>query len=134
MSTPNNSLGVLSDIAPLAERFVYLNFRYLVAVFYCLDLKGWIWIKETPDPEGAEFRSLYCGLFRCFATEYIDSSGSYTQHDLPALLVTHFVGDHMKGALSWVRTSMYSVVAPRELLTMIARYASSIVFFIWMVL
>jgi hypothetical protein len=36
-STPNNSLGVLSGIAPLAERFLYLNFRYLVAVFYCLD-------------------------------------------------------------------------------------------------
>jgi hypothetical protein len=36
-STPNNSLGVLSGIAPLAERFLYMNFRYLVAVFYCLD-------------------------------------------------------------------------------------------------
>jgi hypothetical protein len=36
-STPNNSLGVLSGIVPLAERFVYLNFRYLVAVFYRLD-------------------------------------------------------------------------------------------------
>jgi hypothetical protein len=35
--TPNNSLGDLSGIAPLAERFVYLNFRYLVAVFYRLD-------------------------------------------------------------------------------------------------
>jgi hypothetical protein len=35
-STPNNSLGVLSGIA-LAERFVYLNLRYLVAVSYCLD-------------------------------------------------------------------------------------------------
>jgi hypothetical protein len=33
-STPNNSLGVLSDIPPLPERFVYLNSRYLVAVFY----------------------------------------------------------------------------------------------------
>jgi hypothetical protein len=33
----NNSLGVLSGIAPLAEKFVYLNFRYLVAVFYCFD-------------------------------------------------------------------------------------------------
>jgi hypothetical protein len=37
-STPNNSLGVLSGIAPLAKRFVYLNFRYLVAVFYRLVL------------------------------------------------------------------------------------------------
>jgi hypothetical protein len=36
-STPDNSMGVLSGIAPLAERFVYLNLRYLVVVFYCLD-------------------------------------------------------------------------------------------------
>jgi hypothetical protein len=36
-STSNNSLGVLSDIARLAEIFVYLNFRYLVVVFYQLD-------------------------------------------------------------------------------------------------
>jgi hypothetical protein len=36
-STPNNSLGVLSGIAPLAERFVYLNIRYLEAVFCRLD-------------------------------------------------------------------------------------------------
>jgi hypothetical protein len=32
-STPNSCLGVLSGIPPLAERFAYLNFRYLVAAF-----------------------------------------------------------------------------------------------------
>jgi hypothetical protein len=36
-STPKNSLGVISGMAPLVERFVYLNLRYLVAVFYRLD-------------------------------------------------------------------------------------------------
>jgi hypothetical protein len=35
-STPNNSLGVLIGIPPLPEKFVYLNSRYLVAVFYWL--------------------------------------------------------------------------------------------------
>jgi hypothetical protein len=40
----------------IAENIVYLNFRYLV--------------EETRDLEGAEFGSLYCGLFRLFATEY----------------------------------------------------------------
>jgi hypothetical protein len=35
--TPNNSLGVLSGRALLAERFVYLNFRYFVA-FFSIDL------------------------------------------------------------------------------------------------
>jgi hypothetical protein len=33
ISTPNNCLGVLSGIPSLAERFEYLNFRYLVAAF-----------------------------------------------------------------------------------------------------
>jgi hypothetical protein len=49
---PKNSVGVLSGIAPLAERFVYLYFRYFVAVFY------------RRNPEEAEFGSLYstdCG-------------------------------------------------------------------------
>jgi hypothetical protein len=36
-STPNNSLGILSGIAHLAERFVYLNFTYLVSIFCRLD-------------------------------------------------------------------------------------------------
>jgi hypothetical protein len=44
----------------------------------------------------------------------IVSSGSFTRHNFPALLVTHFVGDHMGGALSRVQTSLYSVVAPRD--------------------
>jgi hypothetical protein len=35
-STPNNCLGVISGIPPLAERFPFLNFRYLVAAFYRL--------------------------------------------------------------------------------------------------
>jgi hypothetical protein len=35
----------------------------------------------------------------------------------------------MEGALSGVQASMYSVVAPRELLTVTARYASSMVFY-----
>jgi hypothetical protein len=59
----------------------------------------------------------------------IVSSGSFTRHDLPALLATHFMGDHMERALSGVQTSMYSVGAPRELLPMTASYAASMVFY-----
>jgi hypothetical protein len=33
-STPNNCLGVLGGIPPLAERFAYLNFRYHVAACF----------------------------------------------------------------------------------------------------
>jgi hypothetical protein len=60
--------------------------------------------------------------------DYKCSSGSFTRHDLPALLATHFVGDHMEGALSGVRTSMYSVKAPQMLLTVTTRYAAAMVF------
>jgi hypothetical protein len=35
-STSNNSLGVLSGMPPLPEKFIYLYSRYLVAVFYRL--------------------------------------------------------------------------------------------------
>jgi hypothetical protein len=52
----------------------------------------------------------------------------FTRHDLPVLLATHFVGDHMEGALSKVQTSLRLVVAPKELLTVTARYAELIVF------
>jgi hypothetical protein len=36
-STPNHNLEVLSGKAPLAERFLYLNFRYVVTAFYRLE-------------------------------------------------------------------------------------------------
>jgi hypothetical protein len=52
-----------------------------------------------------------------------------TQHDLLALLATHFVYDHIEGAPNRVQTSMYSVVAPRELLPVTARYATSMDFY-----
>jgi hypothetical protein len=48
---------------------------------------------------------------------------------LPELLATHFVGDHMEGAFSGVQTSMFSVVAPRKLLTVTTRHAASMVFY-----
>jgi hypothetical protein len=70
-STPN-SLGVLSSIAPLAERFVYLNFRYLVAVFNRLDHS----------------------LKRRLETRIAGYSDVLPLNVLP-LLATHFVGDHM---------------------------------------
>jgi hypothetical protein len=84
-STPNNSLGVLSGIAPLAERLVFLNFNHLVAVSYRLDhpLKRRL---ETLEE---------LNLGRCFVS-YSDvlplnvvSSESFTRHNLPALLAGH---------------------------------------------
>jgi hypothetical protein len=82
-STPNNSM------APLAEGFVYLNFIYLVAVFYRFD-----------HPLKRRLETLReVNLGRCVAG-YSDvlplnivSSGSFIRHNLPALLATYFVSE-----------------------------------------
>jgi hypothetical protein len=103
---------------------VNLNFRYLVAVLYRLD-----------DPLKRRLETLReLNLGRCVAGYSnvlplnIVSSESFTQHGFAALLASHFVEDHMERALSGFQTSIYSVVAPRELLTVTARYAASMVF------
>jgi hypothetical protein len=75
-----------------------LNFRYLIEVFYRLDHP----LKRRHET----LREL--NLDRCIAG-YSDvlplnivSSGPFTRHNLPALLATHFVGDHLEEALSGV--------------------------------
>jgi hypothetical protein len=104
---------------------LYLNFRYLVAVFYCLDHP----LKRRLGTLGE------LNLSRCIAG-YSDvlplnvvPFESFTRHDLPALLDAHFVGDHGEAAFSRVQASMYSVVAPRELLTVTTKYATSMIFY-----
>jgi hypothetical protein len=115
--TLNNSLAVLSGIAPLAGRFVYLNFRYFVAVFYRLDhpikrrpLGSWIWV--------AVLRVIPMFCHYIVASESFAGAPGYS-----------FCGWSYGEALSGVRTSVYSVVAPRELLTVTAKYAASMVFY-----
>jgi hypothetical protein len=91
-STPNNCLGVLSGIPPLAERFAYLNFRYCVAAFYRLGHP----LKERLRALGA------LNMIRCIG-EYSDvlsldivPSEFFTQHELPALLGTPLVDGHIE--------------------------------------
>jgi hypothetical protein len=84
-STPHNSLRVLSGIAHLAERFVYLNFRYLVAVFYRLDHP----LKRRLETLG-ELNLDHCiAGYSDFLPLNVVPSESFTRHDLPALLVAH---------------------------------------------
>jgi hypothetical protein len=49
---------------------------------------------------------------RCIAGYSDISSESLTRHELPALLATHFVDDHIEKTLSGVQTFMFSVMAP----------------------
>jgi hypothetical protein len=78
-----------------------------MAMTFSIDLT--IHEEESRDPEGAQFES-------------------FTPFELSALLAIHFADDHMKKALFGVQKSMYSVVAPRELLKVTSRYATSMVF------
>jgi hypothetical protein len=91
--SPNNSLGVLSDIAPLAERFVYLNFRYLVAVLYRLDHP----LKRRLETLGELNLGCYIAGYSDVLPLNVVSSESFALHDLPRLLAAHFVGDHTEG-------------------------------------
>jgi hypothetical protein len=84
--TLNNCLGVVSGIPPLAERFPYLNFRYLVAAFYRLGFS----LRERLGVLGA------LNMSRCIkrhsdvlSTEIVPSE-SFTWHVVSALFGTSF--------------------------------------------
>jgi hypothetical protein len=123
-STPNNCLGVLSGIPPLAERFSYLNFRYLVAAFYRL---------EHPLKE---MLGLLRALSMCRCIKgYSDvlsldivPSESFKRYELPAILGIPLVDGHMEEQLANVQEAIYSMVAPRELLTVSSGYGPSCIF------
>jgi hypothetical protein len=59
---------------------------------------------------------------------------SFTRHELPALLVTPLVDGHMEKKLTNVQEAMYSLMAPRELLTVTSGYGPSCIFYILMAL
>jgi hypothetical protein len=112
-STPNNCLGVLSAIPPLAERFAYLNFRYLVTALYRLShpLRERLGVLEALNIDRC-IRG-YPVVLSCD----IVMSESFTRYELSALLGTPLVDEHMEKKIANVQEAMYSLVAPRELLT-----------------
>jgi hypothetical protein len=56
-------------------------------------------------------------------------SESFTRHELPALLETSLVDEHMEKKLANIQGSMHSLVAPRELLTVTSGYGASCIFY-----
>jgi hypothetical protein len=56
-------------------------------------------------------------------------SESFTRHELPALLGTSLVDGHMEKKLANVQRAMYSLVTPRELLTVTSGYGPSCIFY-----
>jgi hypothetical protein len=98
-STPNNCLGVFSGIPPLAEKFAYLNFRYLVAAFYRLGQP----LRERLGVLGALNMGRYIRGYSDVLSLDIVPSESSTRHELPALLGIPLVDGHMEKKLSNVQ-------------------------------
>jgi hypothetical protein len=90
-STPNNCLGVLGGILPLAERFAYLKFRYLFAAFYRL---GHL-LRERFGVLGA-LNIGFCigGYYDALSLDMVPSE-SFTRHELPAFLGIPLVDVHL---------------------------------------
>jgi hypothetical protein len=56
-------------------------------------------------------------------------SESSTRHELPALLGIPLIDEHMEKKLANIQEAMYSLVAPRKLLTMTSGYGASCIFY-----
>jgi hypothetical protein len=59
----------------------------------------------------------------------LDIVTSFTRYELPALLGTPLVDGQLGKKLANVQEAMYSLVAPRELLTVTSKYGASCIFY-----
>jgi hypothetical protein len=101
-SNPNNCLGVRRGISPLAKRFVYLNFSYLVAAFCRLGHPLRLGVLGALNI-GQCIRRYSDVLSLDIVPE------SFTRHELLALLGTSLE------KLANVQKTMYSLVLVRKL-------------------
>jgi hypothetical protein len=117
-STPNNSLGVLSGVSPLAERCMYLNYRYLVTIFH----KHGHTLRERLETSEQIIYSEICMKGFVLSTQFtFQPSRIYAQYDLAALVSVPDFDDTMTVALASVDKSMYPSVASRKLATITER-------------
>jgi hypothetical protein len=82
-STPNHSLGLFSGIAPIAERFQ----------------------RRIETLKELNMGRCIAGYSNVWPLNIV-SSESFTRYELPALLATHFVDNHMENARSGAQVSM----------------------------
>jgi hypothetical protein len=122
-STPNNCLGVLSEILPLRHRLFYLNFRYLVNTF-----------QKNGHPLRDRLEKLNdLSPQKCLIPFHevngldIQPEVGYMRHELGAVLSTPTVNRHLE--LSGVHADMYPIVAPLELRAGIALFYPSNLFY-----
>jgi hypothetical protein len=102
--TPNNCLGVFGGIPPLAKRFAYMNFRYLVAALYRLDHP----LRQRLGVLRALNMGRCIGGYSDVLSLDIVPFESFTWHNLPALLGTSLVDGHMEKKLTNVQETRKS--------------------------
>jgi ribonuclease HI len=112
----------MGSIPPLAERFAYLNLRYLVASFCRLGHP----LREMLGVLGA--LNIGRGHSDVLSLDIVPSE-SFTRHELPALVGTPLADGYMVKKLENAQEAMYSLVAPRELLTVTSGYGLSCIFY-----
>jgi hypothetical protein len=95
------------------ERFVYFNFRYLVAAFYRLGHP----LRDKLEVLGA------LNMVDLVASE------SFMGPELPPLLGTSLIDGHMEKELANIQGAMYSLVAPRKVLTVMSGYDASCILY-----
>jgi hypothetical protein len=88
-STPNNSLGVLSGVSPLAERCMYLNYRYLATVFH----KHGHLLRERLETLNRLNSERCMEGFSLVAQFTIQPSRTHTQYDLASLVLASDIDD-----------------------------------------
>jgi hypothetical protein len=121
-STPNNTLGVLSGVSPLAKRCMYLNYRFLVTICH----KHGHPLRERLETLIRLSSGRCLKGFTLVVQFTFQPSRTYAQYDLAALVS---VPDIDETALASVDKSMYPSVASRKLATIISDYPSEYIFY-----
>jgi hypothetical protein len=101
-STPNNSLGVLSGVSALAERCMYLNYRYLVTVFH----KHGHPLRERLETLNRLNTERCMKGFALVALFTFHPSITYAQYDLAALVLFSDIDETTTVALALVDKSI----------------------------
>jgi len=121
ISTPNNSLGVLSGIPPLEERFSYLNSKFVINIF-----------GKQNHPLQTTLQNLYnLNQHRCIKGLNlvnpfdISAPTQYFEINLPALVSKPKIDSSIREALIKVSENVYPTVAPSEVAALTAKYEKS---------
>jgi ribonuclease HI len=124
-STPNISLGILSGIPPLEERFSYLNANFLIKIFgkFNHPLQKVILYLKSMNPERCMKGTDLVNL------DNITATMEYFRFDLDALTARPKIDYFIFNKLKEVEKEFYSIIAPSEVSAITDRYQQTHVFY-----